>query len=178
MGESQTRGAASAPSPDEVLSSSSLDSAAEEEQIAAELRRNNPADRIASLNNIIHRQNITILELRRKIERIENVHAATQQSSVASTSAMHPSTSNSTPNDAKVHTREKIPPIIIMEEDSVIPEITLAHLEKLPNKFTMKKGTKYTKVLVNSIKGFDETKRFLSSNAKKFYSYMPKCENL
>ncbi|CAD7087309.1 unnamed protein product [Hermetia illucens] len=66
----QKRGAAPAPLPDETLSESSFDSAAEEEEIATELRRNNPADKIASLNNIIHRQNITILELRRKIQRM------------------------------------------------------------------------------------------------------------
>lgn len=44
-----------------------------------------------------------------------------------------------------------------MVEDAAIPEIISAHLAKQPNKYTMKKGAKSTKVLINSIKDFDET---------------------
>ncbi|XP_037916229.1 uncharacterized protein LOC119654760 [Hermetia illucens] len=173
----QKRGAAPALLPDEALSEASLDSAPEEEERAAsESRRITPAEKIAGPNKIIFQQNRNIAELRSQIAQLASNQAATHQPSVASAPATHPSTTQGASNDAKKRASEKVPPIIIMEEDSAILQIISAHLDKLPNKFTMKKGAKCTKVLVNSIKEFDDTKRFLSTNDKKFFSYTPKCE--
>lgn len=132
------------------------------------IRRNNAAYQIASLNSIIHRQNLTTLELKTKIEQMESTRAASsrQQPSVASTLATHPTLPNSAPSSAKNQPKVKIPPIIIMEEETVIPEIIAAHLEKLPNKYTLKKGAKCTKVSthMHPVNALDYQKKSLAAS--------------
>lgn len=103
-----------------------------------------------------------------KIEQMESTQAASskQQPSVASTSATHPTLPNSAPSGAKKPTKAKIPPIIIMEEETVIPEIIAAHLEKLPNKYTLKKGAKCTKVSthMHPVNALDYQKKSLAAS--------------